>query len=78
MYFFLQEAGVQSSSGQSSVTTTGGNEEVELIECEATMSEDVQPLDEHADQTLLSQASQINVPEEEVSFCLVRREGNPK
>ena len=49
MYFFLQEAGVQSSSGQSSVTTTGGNEEVELIECEATMSEDVQPLDEHAD-----------------------------
>ena len=25
--FFLREAGVQSSSGQSSVTTTGGNEE---------------------------------------------------
>ena len=69
---------MQSSSGQSFVTTPGGNEEVELIECEATMSEDVQPLDEHADETLLSQASQINVPEEEVSFCLVRREGNPK
>ena len=42
------------------------------------MSEDVQPLDEHADETLLSQASQISVPEKEVSICLVRREGNPK
>ena len=69
---------MQSSSGQSSVTTTGGNEELDLIECEATMSEDVQPLDEHADETLLSQASQISVPEKEVSICLVRREGNPK
>ncbi|CAH3148638.1 unnamed protein product [Porites evermanni] len=37
-----------------------------------------QPLDEHADETLLSQASQISVPEKEVSICLVRREGNPK
>ena len=36
---FLQEAGVQSSSGQSFVTTPGENE-VELMECEATMSED--------------------------------------
>ena len=42
------------------------------------MSEDVQPLDEHADETLLSQASQISVPAKEVSICLVRREGNPK
>ena len=39
IYFFLQEAGVQSSSGQSFVTTPGENEEVELMECEATMSE---------------------------------------
>ena len=38
--FFLQEAGVQSSSGQSFATTPGENEEVELMECEATMSED--------------------------------------
>ena len=38
--FFLQEAGVQSSSGQSFVTTPGENEGVELMECEATMSED--------------------------------------
>ena len=63
MYFFLKEADVQFSSGQSFVTTLGGNEEVELTECEATMSGDVQPLDEHADETLLSQASQISVPE---------------
>ena len=28
---------MQSSSGQSFVTTPGGNEKVELIECEATM-----------------------------------------
>ena len=31
---------MQSSSGQSFVTTPGENEEVELMECEATMSED--------------------------------------
>ena len=36
---FLQQAGVQSSSGQSFVTTPGENEQVELMECEATMSE---------------------------------------
>ena len=65
---------MQSSSGQSFVTTPGGNEEVELIECEATMSEDVQPLDEHADETLLSQASQISVPEEEVSIWCDEKE----
>ena len=45
---------MQSSSGQSFVTTPGENEEVELIECEATMSEDVQPLDEHADETVIA------------------------
>ena len=65
---------MQSSSGQSFVTTPGGNEEVELIECEATMSEDVQPLDEDADETLLSQASQISVPEEEVSIWCDEKE----
>ena len=65
---------MQSSSGQSFVTTPGGNEEVELIECEATMSEDVQPLDEHADETLLSQASQISFPEEEVSIWCDEKE----
>ena len=74
MYFFLKEAGVQSSSGQSFVTTPGGNEEVELTECEATMSEDVQPLDEHADENLLSQASQISVPGEEVSIWCDEKE----
>ena len=65
---------MQSSSGQSFVTTPGGNEEVELIECEATMSEDAQPLDEHADETLLSQASQISFPEEEVSIWCDEKE----
>ena len=65
---------MQSSSGQSFVTTPGGNEEVELIECEATMSEDAQPLDEHADETLLSQASQISVPGEEVSIWCDEKE----
>ena len=45
---------MQSSSGQSFVTTPGGNEEVELTECEATMSGDVQPLDEHADETVVA------------------------
>ena len=56
------------------MTTLGGNEEVELTECEATMSGDVQPLDEHADETLLSQASQISVPEEEVSIWCDEKE----
>ena len=59
---------MQSSSGQSFVTSPGENEEVELTACKATMIEDVQPLDEDADETPLSQASQISVPEEEVSI----------
>ena len=65
---------MQSSSGQRFVTTSGGNDEVELIECEVTMSEDVQLLDEHADETLLSQGSQISVPEEEVSIWCDEKE----
>ena len=58
---------MQSSSGQSFVTTPGENEEVELMECEATMSEDV-------DETLLSQASQISDPEEEVGIWCDEKE----
>ena len=50
------------------MTTPEENEEVELMECEATMSEDIQPLDEDADETLLSQASRISDPEQEVSI----------
>ena len=45
---------MQSSSGQSFVTTPGENEEVELTACEATIIEDIQPLDEDADETPLS------------------------
>ena len=60
---------MQSPSGKSFVTTPGENEVVKLMECEATMIEDVQPLNEDADEALLSQASQISVPEEEVSIC---------
>ena len=67
---------MQSSSGQSFVTTPGGNEEVELIECEATMSEDAQPLDEHADETVVAGLS--NQCSWGRSKHLVRREGNPK
>ena len=63
---------MQSSSGQSFVTTPGENEEVELTACEATIIEDIQPLDEDADETPLSQASQISVPEEE-AFGATRR-----
>ena len=33
---------MQSSSGQSFVSTPGENEEVELMACEATMSEDAE------------------------------------
>ena len=66
--------GVQSSSGQSFVTTPGENEEVELTACEATIIEDIQPLDEDADETPLSQASQISVPEEEVSIWCDKKE----
>ena len=42
--------------------------------CEATMIEDVQPLDEDADETPLSQASQISVPEKEVSIWCDEKE----
>ena len=42
--------------------------------CKATMIEDVQPLDEDADETPLSQASQISVPEEEVSIWCDEKE----
>ena len=65
---------MQSSSGQSFVTSPGENEEVELTACKATMIEDVQPLDEDADETPLSQASQISVPEEEVSIWCDEKE----
>lgn len=65
---------MQSSSGKSFVKTPGENEEVELMACEATMIEDVQPLDEDADETPLSQASQISVPEEEVSIWCDEKE----
>ena len=58
---------MQSFSGQSFVTTPGENEEVELMECEATMSEDV-------DKTLLLQASQISDPEEEVGIWCDEKE----
>ena len=44
------------------------------MECESTMIEDVQPLNEDADETLLSQASQISVPEEEVSIWYDEKE----
>ena len=44
------------------------------MECESTMIEDVQPLNEDADETLLSQASQISVPEEEVSIWCDEKE----
>ena len=56
------------------MTTPEENKEVELMECEATMSEDVQPLDEDADETLLSQASQISDPEQEVSISCHEKE----
>ena len=65
---------MQSSSGQSFVKTPAENEEVELMAYEATMIEDVQPLDEDADETPLSQASQISVPEEEVSIWCDEKE----
>ena len=73
-FLFLQEAGVQSSSGQSFATTPGENEEVELMKCEATMIEDVKPLNEDTEETLLSQAFQISVPEEEVSIWCDEKE----
>ena len=73
-FLFLQEAGVQSSSGQSFATTPGENEEVELMKCEATMIEDVQPLNEDTEEPLLSQAFQISVPEEEVSIWCDEKE----
>ena len=44
------------------------------MECEATMSEDFQPLDEDADIGLLSQASQISDPEQEVSIWCYEKE----
>ena len=58
------------------MTTPGENEEVELTACEATIIEDIQPLDEDedADETPLSQASQISVPEEEVSIWCDKKE----
>ena len=56
------------------MTTPGENEEVELLECEATMSEDVQPLDEDADENLLPQASQISDHEQEVSIWCNEKE----
>ena len=65
---------MQSSSGQSFMTTPGENEEVESTACEATIIEDIQPLDEDADETPLSQASQISVPEEEVSIWCDEKE----
>ena len=65
---------MQSSSGQSFVTSPGENEEVELTASKATMIEDVQPLDEDADETPLSQASQISVPEKEVSIWCDEKE----
>ena len=65
---------MQSSSGQSFMTTPGENKEVELTACEATIIEDIQPLDEDADETPLSQASQISVPEEEVSIWCDKKE----
>lgn len=42
--------------------------------CEATMSKDVQPLYEDADETLLSQASQISDPEQEVRIWCDEKE----
>ena len=65
---------MQSPSGKSFVTTPGENEVVKLMECEATMIEDVQPLNEDAGEALLSQASQISVPEEEVSIWCDEKE----
>ena len=56
------------------MTTPGENEEVKLLECEATMSEDVQPLDEDADENLLPQASQISDHEQEVSIWCNEKE----
>ena len=44
------------------------------MECEATMSEDIQPLDEGAEDGLLSQASQISNPEQEESIWCHEKE----
>ena len=44
------------------------------MECEVTVIEDVQPHSEDTDETLLSQASQISGPEEEVSIWCDEKE----
>lgn len=44
------------------------------MECEVTVTEDIKPLSEGADETLLSQASQISGPEEEVNIWCDEKE----